>query len=641
MGLATGIGVGIQFSRCGSQSWESYSDEDWYGIQIDESNSSPALTRIAGTDKMSYHATLPVHSQLKACLLNDDATVNYYLDPTDWSKKSTGEASNLDGTDGQVMIEWDNFYYKVDENTPSAGVHQIKISQYPLTGFTLIPKHYISAYQATVQRSTLKLSSVKNLATDYRGGDNDASKDAAYNTLLGTPAAKIKRESFRQYARNRGTSFNNYSYNDHKWLSWFFAIEYATLYSQDAVNGVLTAEGYKQGGLGVGVTSISGWDYESVIPCGASDSLASGSGEVTHTIAAWGGGAAQDFKVPRYRGHEHPFGHLYQQVDGVNISIQTAGDGGESRWYQNDNPLQWNDLNNVGYEDKGLTVRTSNWINKMLIGSKAELIPTLISANSATTYYCDKTTTAITSTILSQLRMGGSGGDGTSAGIFSNTFNANLVAIASTVTTRLSAIPLNIPKSINDKYCVIGDSTVAKYMDYLAISDFFGNDTDLTSIATAGETIAQQDARWDALDAGVKTAFKYVFIMVGLNDANNYDLSAASELVKIQTLINAINTESPSAKIILSTMTPAKQRFIDVLGAVNGATAYQKWLDMNEGIRGEGANAITGADVVISSHTTTLNDGSGNLAAAYNFKDNVHENNIARQIIANLWIAEV
>ena len=47
---------------------------------------------------------------MKACLLNDDGSVNYYLNPNDWSKKITGEASNLDGTDGQVMIEIPEHY---------------------------------------------------------------------------------------------------------------------------------------------------------------------------------------------------------------------------------------------------------------------------------------------------------------------------------------------------------------------------------------------------------------------------------------------------------------------------------------------------------------------------------------------------
>ena len=66
---------------------------EWYGVQINEALSSPDLTRISGTGYTSLHATLPVHGLMKACLLNDNGTVNYYLDPTDWSKKADGSAS--------------------------------------------------------------------------------------------------------------------------------------------------------------------------------------------------------------------------------------------------------------------------------------------------------------------------------------------------------------------------------------------------------------------------------------------------------------------------------------------------------------------------------------------------------------------
>ena len=60
------------------------------------------------------------------------------------------------------MIEWPDFWYKVDMNTPSAGKHQIKICEGEATGFTLVPKHYVSAYEAAINRSTTTLASVKN-----------------------------------------------------------------------------------------------------------------------------------------------------------------------------------------------------------------------------------------------------------------------------------------------------------------------------------------------------------------------------------------------------------------------------------------------------------------------------------------------
>lgn len=313
-------------------SWSSYWKTQWYGIEINEANTSPDVTRIASTmDEVNgkrIHAELPVHSQIKGCLLLDNGTVNYYLDPTDWSKKADGTASNLTGADGQVMIEWPDFYYKVDMNGGGAGKHQIKISMGALTGFTKVPKHYISAYEAAMDRVNSKLSSVKSTDAQYRGGDNNDALDEAVNSLLGKPATSINRTNFRTYAQNRGSGWNQYGYNDHKWLFWFFAIEYATLNSQKAVNAVLTVDGYKQGGLGDGVSDANGAEWSNFssnypfISCGASDSLASGSGEVNVTVTDFGGtDTDRTFTVNRYRGHEMPFGHIWKICDGINIRI--------------------------------------------------------------------------------------------------------------------------------------------------------------------------------------------------------------------------------------------------------------------------------------------------------------------------------
>ena len=119
--------------------------------------------------------------------------------------------------------------------------------------------------------------------------------------------------------------------------------------------------------------------------------------------------------------------------------------------------------------------------------------------------------------------------------------------------------------------------------------------------------------------------------------------SAASALARYQTLVNDINTSSPQAKVILGTMTPCRQRLINVYGAVDGLVSYQKWLDMNEAIKGNGANAITGADATAYAHTDLLNDGNGNLKPEYEIVglvDHIHENSAGRLIVAESWMAQ-
>jgi hypothetical protein len=397
--------------------------QQWYGVEINEANSSPDVTRIASD--MTLHKSLPIHSLIKGCLLRDNGLVNYYLKSDDWTKKEDGSASNLDGTDGQVMMEWPDFWYQVHQVYPAiSSKWQIKISQFPISGWTKIPKHYVSAFEAAIKRSTTTMASVINTTTNYRGGNNTAAWDAAANTLLGMPASNITRTNVRIYSRNRGMGWNQYGYSDHKWMWWFFVIEYATLNSQKTVNANLDGNGYHQGGLGSGVTTaVSGtWNtfngYNPYIPCGASDTLANGSGEITYTKVDFGGaGVNVDFKVPRYRGHENPFGHIWKVCDGINVEVQSVAGGNKTNTYVADNVADWNDNNYTNYVNHGEQTRANGYQKFVLLGTKADFVPSDTTGDS-THYYCDYYYTSIpgSGTILRMLMVGGTAYDGAIAG---------------------------------------------------------------------------------------------------------------------------------------------------------------------------------------------------------------------------------
>lgn len=153
-------------------------------------------------------------------------------------------------------------------------------------------KCYISAYEATVQRSTGKLASVVNTSADYRGGNNQADWDALPKTQLGKPATYMSRTAFRTAARKRGTTteWNCMDYNAYITLAWLYYIEYGNLNCQLAFNAQKDSNGYAQGGLGNGVTTWDGtkWNnfsgYYPIIPCGTSDELGNASGEVAYTL---------------------------------------------------------------------------------------------------------------------------------------------------------------------------------------------------------------------------------------------------------------------------------------------------------------------------------------------------------------------
>lgn len=367
--------------------WIKYDDGQWYGVEWDVTVSSPDLKRIGDWD---LHRTLPIQNSMYSCLLKDDGTENYKLDPTDWSKQDDGvTASNLDGTDGQVMIYLPKYYVKFEQE---GNYRRLKLSQYPLAGFSEIKAQYVSAYEAALDRVNLKLASVKNLTADYRGGNNNTSLDGADATQLGKPATLISRTNFRTYARARGTGYEMYNYISHRTLFWFFMVEFATHNSQKAVNAVLDTNGFRQGGLGNGVTTISSTDwstfnsYYPIIPVGTSDTLANGTGEVSYTLPASFGSGSVTVKVNRYRGVEMPFGHNWKNSDGIIVRMAANDDADPTtKAFVSDVNTIWNDTDYSSYDLQGEMPRVNGYITKML---PFNIMPLQVDGGSST-YWCD------------------------------------------------------------------------------------------------------------------------------------------------------------------------------------------------------------------------------------------------------------
>ena len=363
---------------------------EWYGIQWDTTVSSPACTRIGDSQ---LHKYLPVQSQMRGCVLTDAGAVAYYLNPYDWTKKADGTASKLDGTDGQVMVELPAHYRRFE--SPSATLRQCKISMYALTGFTYVPTKYIGAFEASLQRSTSKLCSVINLATDYRGGDNNAGRDALASTYLGKAATSISRINYRTYARNRGSvNWNMLTYDAYKSMFWLYFVEYANFNSQAAVNAAKDANGYTQGGLGNGVTDMNGteWSnfngYNPFVPCGFTNALGNYSGELTYSAVDFGGaGVTRTTKANRYRGIELPFGHVWKWIDGINIEFQSAAAGGLSKLWVFTDPANFSNDNYTNYTYLGNISRANDYIKELIAG---EIMPAAQGGGAgSTTYFCD------------------------------------------------------------------------------------------------------------------------------------------------------------------------------------------------------------------------------------------------------------
>ena len=153
-----------------------------YGIRRDKTILSPDWERI-GKD-MSLHASLPIQTKMKRCLLKDDGTVNYYLHDTDSTKKADGTDAVLDGTDGQLMVEIPEHFQRFNTY---GNVQHAWFSIAPFPGSFRVPRMYVSFAEANIHRPTNTLASVISNSPDYRGGDNQSSWDNEPRTQLADP----------------------------------------------------------------------------------------------------------------------------------------------------------------------------------------------------------------------------------------------------------------------------------------------------------------------------------------------------------------------------------------------------------------------------------------------------------------------
>ncbi len=423
--------------------WQAIENKFWYGVEWDTTISSPTCTRIGNMD---LHRTLPVQSLMRGCLLADDGTVNKYLDPDDW----TGEVR--DGSQGQVMVELPRYYRKFEQ---SGNKCRVKLSLLQLEGFHEVEKMYVSAYEASIERSTGKLCSVVNEATDYRGGNNNANYDGTYRSFLGRPVTSIRRTEFRTAARKRksgSSEWNCYLYQVHKALFWLFTVEYATLNSQAAFNAELTSEGYRQGGLGAGVSDWSSSDWSTFnsfypfVPCGHTDTLGNATGVVAYTADNADGSEFKTSNVPRYRGVENPFGHIWKWTDGINVRISpTEANGGDnlSKVFVCEDPSKLNDSNYNGYKHVGNEARTEGYVKEIIFGEEGEIMPSLVGGGS-TQFFCDHHYTNITTTeTLRGVLFGGSADNGARGGL-AYAHSANAPSFLHTdLGSRLCFIPIN------------------------------------------------------------------------------------------------------------------------------------------------------------------------------------------------------
>lgn len=400
---------------------------DWYGVQWSETSSDPDCARIGNMD---MHRSLPIQSMMKPFAFSRDNTFKDQCVPLleDFITSTYSHGSNSQHSQDadlvNIMIKIPEFWYS-DDYDYSTKIHRLKICPHAKPGWNHHKEAYVGAYE---------LYNLNNVAISKKGK---------------IPTVNFNRTNGRTWARANGfegeSKWNIYTYEEHRAICHLFLVEYATRNSQKAVNTALTLEGFRQGGLGSGCTTgtatINGAQTWSFIPTGSSNSLGSGSGEVTVTVqqtdASGNNTTTVTRKCNRYRGIENPFGHIQKHCDDI-ISVYS---GTYRTWYKSIKPDQFSTNKNTSYKPLcSSTMVSAGFKTEIKATPTCDFFAMSVSGDSENTYWCDYNWDN-TDTTEHCLLIGGRSDYGGQAGLFNLSSNYGVVHSGANVGSRLTYLP--------------------------------------------------------------------------------------------------------------------------------------------------------------------------------------------------------
>lgn len=233
-------------------------------------------------------STLNVYSNMKRCNVADDGTINAYDGDLTYTE---------DGSNGQVMVKVNKFYYKLDVSQTGDldGVNIRKgrwsISDTPDTGFKLHPA-FLAADGVT------ELDYFLYGAFDAVGQDSNGTYSTSYNTTtykLGSvggntyaPTNSLTRATARTMATNRGAGWYQAGVKQTMALQMLFAVENGFNSQLSVGYGIVGASAASKTGITIGSTT-------------------SGTKDNQTTPVNW-------------RGIENLWGNIFDWIDGLNVN---------------------------------------------------------------------------------------------------------------------------------------------------------------------------------------------------------------------------------------------------------------------------------------------------------------------------------
>jgi hypothetical protein len=445
-----------------------------YGVTWDESQNSPTGVRIGQGRSAAAAAKLPdnlmaLQSRMKRCVINDAGVVQYYLDPTDSTKKADGTASDLTGADGQVMVEvplgWFKYVY-------SGTTHQWIISKEQFNGASRlnafykngawVANRYMSAYEGVLYDvsasiytdgiyqtavscvfanadSSLTIASRTGVFSKLTVGDKIVVSGTAANNGTKTVASLVSATKITiSEAVTNGTDAATVIETEKNWtattgdvlasISGKAPINYGTRANcravalnrgtgwrqqdYDLISAIQLlylveyASFYSQSVIGAGLTDWSAaWSGYNDYNPINNTGLSNAKGNATFNVSG-GDGVVGSYMT--YRGIENFFGHLWKWVDGISINANVP-------YVTNTQPFT--DDTAVNYTDLGITLANANEYQNTLEQISRGFLPASVGAPASATakitdYYWQAAGWRV-------VALGGGADNGVQAGAFS------------------------------------------------------------------------------------------------------------------------------------------------------------------------------------------------------------------------------
>lgn len=346
----------------------------------DVSTSSPA----AAPGGVAAPVVTSIHKRMRACVLNADGTVNYYLNPANWAFKEDGTPSDLSGKDGNVMIEVPKFWFQFDFD---GSLMTWRISSTDASGFTLHPAffkdgqevdfRYYGAYDACVYKDSNNnyvsgLNWDDNAGTEGVGIDINTDKLASVKGIY--PMVGLTRAEFRSLASNVGSGWRQLDFDLWSAVQVLYLIEYQTFFSQKVLGDGNTNGSY--------VSSSGSQDDSPHTIAGAGDSIADGS---TDAVTGVGVDAKPGTSFMKYRGIENLYGNAYNWADGINVNVNSEGNV-----YVTNDSVYFVDDTSDGMKLVSTSLPTSGGYISQLQSASPYFLSASNSGGSSTTYVTDE-----------------------------------------------------------------------------------------------------------------------------------------------------------------------------------------------------------------------------------------------------------